>query len=216
MLMLPGQPLLDKSRLIGTCTRLNLSVDVGLVESEVATLPADLWGSRGGRVGVHRPAQAVFLRGFAPAEGNKPIEDREALAFLPTLRALIHERMQAPPMRCLLALLPGGAVISPHMDQAPYFGQTIRVHVPIVSHPQVWMYCGDRSFHMAPGEVWALNNSTLHAVWNADPERSRLHMICDFLPSPALVNLLAHGERNLGVDRPEVHAHLFAGQAFNS
>ena len=184
--------------------------------SEVAALAADLWGSRGGRVGVHRPAQAVFLRGYAPAEGNLPIEDREAFALLPSLRELIHERIQASPLRCLLALLPGGAVISPHTDQAPYFGQTIRLHVPIVTHPQVWMYCGDRSFHMAPGEVWALNNSTGHAVWNADPERARIHMICDFLPSPVLVKLLAGGERNLGVERPAVHAHLFAGQAFDS
>ena len=216
MLIIPGQPLLDKTGLIGTCTRLSLTVDAAQVESEVAALPAHFWGSRGGRVGVHRPAQAVFLRGYAPAEGNLPIEDRDALALLPSLRALIHERMQAPAMRCLLALLPGDAVITPHIDQAPYFSQTIRVHVPIVTHPQVWMYCGKSSFHMAPGEVWALNNSTLHAVWNADPDQSRIHMICDFLPSPALIDLLARGERDLGRDRPEVTAHLFAGQSFGA
>lgn len=213
MLIVPGHPLLDKNRLIGGCTRLGIAVDAALVQAEVAALPAHFWGTRGGRVGVHRPAQAVFLRGHAPAEGNLPIEDREALAFLPTIRTLIHERMQAAPLRCLLALLPGGAVISPHMDQAPYFGQTIRVHVPVVTHPQMWMYCADRSYHMEVGEVWALNNSTVHAVWNADAECARIHMICDFLPSPALIDLLVRGERHLGVDRPEVRAHLFAEQA---
>ena len=212
MLIVPGQPLLDKDRLIGRCTRLDMRVDIDAVRRELATLPDHFWGSRGGRVGVHRPAQAVFLRGYAPAEGDRPIVDREALDFLPTLRELIHARIQAPPLRCLLAMLPGGAVIAPHIDRPPYFGQTIRIHVPIVTHPQVWMYCGDRSHHMAAGEVWALNNSTLHAVWNADPAQSRIHMICDFLPSPHLLDLLARGERDLGVDRPEVHAHLFADQ----
>ena len=216
MLIVPGQPLLDKDRLVGNCTRLDLALDAAQVQSEMAALPAHFWGTRGGRVGVHRPAQAVFLRGYAPAEGNRPIEDREALAWLPTIRTLIHERMQAPPLRCLLAMLPGGAVIAPHMDQAPYFGQTIRIHVAIVTHPQVWMYCRDRSYHMAGGEVWALNNSTLHAVWNADPEHARIHMICDFLPSPALIERLLRGERALGVDRPEVRAHQFAGQAFGT
>ena len=37
---------------------------------------------------------------------------------------------------------------------------------------------------------WALNNSAGHGVLNADAERSRLHMICDFLPSPELIALL--------------------------
>ncbi|MCK9537657.1 aspartyl/asparaginyl beta-hydroxylase domain-containing protein [Dokdonella sp.] len=209
MLIVPGRPLLDKNRLVGRCTRLALRVDAEQVRAELDTLPAHLWGSQGGRVGVHRPAQAVFLRGHAPAEGDKPVEDREALGWLPSLHALIHERMQAPPLRCLLALLPGGAVISPHVDQAPYFGQTIRIHVPILTHAQVWMFSVDRSFHMAEGEVWALNNSNLHGVWNADPARPRIHMICDFLPSRPLIDLLLAGERNLGVDEPAVRTRLF-------
>ncbi len=216
MLVVPGHPLLDKKRLIGGCVRLRVGTDLARLQTEAAALPEHLWGTRGGRVGVHRPAQAVFLRGHAPAEGDLPVEDREALALLPAYRELIRERIPAPPLRCLLALLPGGAVIAPHADQAPYFGQTIRIHVPIVTHPQVWMYCGDRSYHMAEGEVWALNNSTLHAVWNADPERSRLHLICDFLPTPALVELLVNGERDLGTDNRKVHEHLFAGMPANA
>lgn len=210
MLVVPGQPLLDKNRLLGGCVRLRIPTDLDRLKAETSALPEPLWGTQGGRVGVHRPAQAVFLRGHAPAEGNLPVEDREALALLPACRELIHERIPAPPLRCLLALLPGGAVIAPHADQAPYFGQTIRIHVPITTHPKVWMYCGGSSYHMAEGEVWALNNSTLHAVWNADPERSRLHLICDFLPTPALVQLLLDGERELGTDQREVREQLFA------
>jgi hypothetical protein len=211
MLVIPGRPLLDKNRLVGRCTRLDLRVDAAQVRAEVEAIPAHLWGGQAGRVGVHRAAQAVFLRGYAPAEGDRPVEDRDALAFVPSLRRLIHEEVGAPPMRCLLALLPGGAVIAPHVDQPPYFGQTIRIHVPVVTHDQVWMFSIDRSFRMAPGEVWALNNSNLHAVWNADPERARIHMICDFLPSPRLFERLVGGERDLGEDRPEVRERLFAG-----
>lgn len=105
-----------------------------------------------------------------------------------------------------------GQPVNPKQSQHP--GQTIRVHVLIVTHPEMWMYCGDHSYHMAAGEVWALNNSTVHAVWNADPDQARIHMICGFLRRPALIDLLVHGERDLGLDRPEVEAHLFAGQAF--
>ncbi len=208
MLVIPGLPLLDKDRLVGGCVRLPIATELACMKAEVEALPEGTWGSRAGRVGVHRAADAIFLRGHAPAEGNLPVEDRDVLDRLPSFRELIHGRIPAPPMRCLLALLPGGATIPAHVDQPPYFGQTIRIHVPIVTHPAMWMYCAGRSYRMAEGEVWALNNSTLHAVWNADPQRSRLHMICDFLPSDDLVRLLLTGERDLGAINQDVEQHL--------
>ncbi|MEO7934768.1 MAG: aspartyl/asparaginyl beta-hydroxylase domain-containing protein [Dokdonella sp.] len=212
MLTLPDQPLLDKIALIGGCARLPLSFDVERARAEVGALPEQLWGSRGGRVGVHNPAQAIFLRGHAPAEGDLPVEDREALDHLPCLRELITKGIPAQPMRCLLAMLPAGAVIAPHIDQADYFSKTIRLHFPITTNAHVWMYCAGLNYHMEPGEIWALNNSTGHGVVNGDAEHSRLHMIGDFLSSPALVELLARADRNLGQAKPDIESTLFAGQ----
>jgi hypothetical protein len=53
-----------------------------------------------------------------------------------------------------------------------------------------------------------LNNSSPHAVWNADPERARTHMICDFLPSPELLQIMAAGDRNLGRYNEAVDRHF--------
>lgn len=212
MLTLPDHPVLDKIKLIGGCARLPIAFDVARALAEISALPAQLWGTRGGRVGVHNPAQAVFLRGHAPAEGNLPVEDREALAHLPYLRELIEQVIPAQPLRCLLALLPGDSVIAPHIDQADYFSKTIRIHFPITSHDQVWMYCEGLNYQLKPGEIWALNNSAGHGVLNADPERSRLHMICDFLPSPELIGLLARSDKNLGQRNAEVESRLFGGK----
>ena len=175
-------------------------------------MPAALWGTRGGRVGVHNAAQAVFLRGHAPAEGNLPIADREALEHLPYVRQIITRLIPAPPLRCLLALLPAGAVIAPHIDQAEYFSKTIRLHVPVITHAQAWMYCAGHSYRMAPGEIWALNNSNTHAVWNASTELPRTHLICDFLSSPGLLALLAAADRDLGVMDDNVQNRLFGVQ----
>lgn len=210
MLSLPDHPLIDKTRLIGACSRLPLSFDVEPVLAEIAALPDGSWGQRGGRVGVHNPAQAIFLRGHAPAEGDLPVEDREALDRLPSLRHLIENVIPAPPLRCLLALLPAGAVIATHIDQADYFSKTIRIHFPITSNDDVWMYSVDRCYHMRPGEIWALNNSARHGVVNAHAHASRLHMICDFLPSPELAGLLFRADRGLGERRPDIEARLRA------
>jgi hypothetical protein len=210
MFDLPDSPL-DKAALIGACARLPIAVDAMRLRAEVDALPESLWETRGGRLGPHDAARAVFLRGYAPAEGRgKPVEDREALAQLPYAREIITRLLPAPPQRCLLARLPAGAMVPPHSDIGPYFLKTIRIHVPVITHEHVWMYCDGRVFRMQAGEVWALNNISEHAVWNADATRPRTHMICDYLPSPALLDLLARAERNLGTVNPEVERHLQA------
>jgi hypothetical protein len=208
MLELAGQPLLDKITLIGACLRLPLRIDAARLESEVDALPQSAWGTTGGRVGVHLVAESVFLRGYAPAEGNRPIEDRPALLLLPYVRDIIESLIPAPVMRCLLARLPAGACIAPHIDRAPYFSQTVRLHIAVTSHERAFMMCAGECYVMRPGELWALNNSVLHGVWNADQGLSRTHLICDFLPTPQLEALLSAGERNLGVHRRDVEEQL--------
>ena len=210
MFDLPDSPL-DKAALIGACARLPIAVDAMRLRAEVDALPESLWETRAGRLGPHDAARAVFLRGYAPAEGRgKPVEDRESLAQLPYAREIITRLLPAPPQRCLLARLPAGAMVPPHSDIGPYFLKTIRIHVPVITHENVWMYCDGRVFRMQAGEVWALNNIAEHAVWNADATRPRTHMICDYLPSPALLDLLARAERNLGTVNAEVEQHLQA------
>jgi hypothetical protein len=198
VLELPGCPVLDKNALVGGCVRLPLAFDAQGVRHEIDALPPQWWGSRGGRVGVHRQAEAIFLRGHAPAEGDLPIEDRPALAALPHTRRLIHDLVPGTPMRCLLAKLPPGAVVAPHIDRAPYFHQTIRVHVPVVTHEHAHMFCAGRFYRMQAAEIWALNNIAVHAVWNADSVRDRIHLICDYVPGQGLLELLRSGQRDLG------------------
>lgn len=213
MLDLAGHAPIDKQTLVGGCIRLPLQIDAAPLQAELAALPADLWGRRDGRVGVHEVAEAIFLRGHAPAQGDLPIEDRPALARLPSVRTLVFGRVPAEPMRCLIARLPPGAVVRPHIDRAPYFAKTLRVHVPLQTHAQAYMVCNGRSYQMAEGEFWLLNNSTTHAVWNAHESASRTHLICDFLPSDALLQLIRAGDRDLGASRPDVDAHVALAQA---
>lgn len=207
MLDIPGQPELDKAVLVGRCIRLPIRVDAARLRAEVERLPAALWGSPGGRVGVQRAAEAVFLRGHAPAAGDLPIEDRPPLAELPYIRSIMT-MLSAPPQRCLLARLAGGDFIAPHIDRAPYFNKTIRIHVPVVTHGQAYMWSGGECYLMQAGEVWALNNCAPHAVWNAHATDARTHLICDFLATPALLDLLARAERNLGTHEPHVEDYF--------
>jgi hypothetical protein len=212
MLDLPDQPVLDKHHLLGGCVRLPVVIDAARLAAEIEALGPGVWGTTDGRVGVHRAAEALFLRGHAPAEGELPIDDRPGIERRPDARAVL-ELLCAPPQRCLLARLPAGRMIAPHIDRAPYFAKTIRIHVPVTTNEHVFMLCGDYSYRMRAGEVWALNNSTQHGVWNADPERSRTHLICDFVTTPEFLRLLAQGDGSLGEHHPEVLRHLAGARA---
>lgn len=208
MLDLPHLPALDKSSLIGGCVKLPLLIDAARLRAEVDALPAALWGSSGGRVGVHRAAEALFLRGYAPAEGDRPIEDRASLALLPYTRQIIEQLIPARALRCLLARLPAGATIAPHIDRAGYFDKTLRLHVPVATHEGVWMLAAGAIYRMREGEVWVLNNSATHAVWNAHPTLARTHLIWDVVPGEALLALLQRGERHCELQLPEVELHF--------
>ena len=181
---------LNKQALIGSCLQLPVRFDFAKLLSEFHTIADTLWGTRAGRVGVHVQTEAVFLRGHAPAEGDLPIEDREVLASLPFTRALLYETFQAPPQRCLFAKLRAGGEIRPHIDQGTYFERTIRIHFPVVTNRQAVMVADKKSFHMQAGEAWALNNSAVHGVVNAHPTEARTHLICDYLPTEPLRQLL--------------------------
>jgi hypothetical protein len=209
---LDDYPLVDKLALVGGCVRLPVALDRQRLIDEVLALPEALWGSRGGRVGVHQPTESIFLRGHAPIEGPKPIDDREPLALLPCVRTLIHDTIPAPPMRCLLAKLAPGSIIRMHVDRGEYFERTLRLHVPIVTDDAVEMFSNDRSYRMRPGEVWALNNSTFHGV-RSHWTQPRIHLICDFLPTAALCALIRAGEHDLGRQDDEAVREVMVGAA---
>jgi Aspartyl/Asparaginyl beta-hydroxylase len=208
MLDIPGHPEINKATLVGGCVRLPLTVDGERLQQEVDGLPNSVWGTRGGRVGHVRLAEAVFLRGYAPAEGEKPVDDRPALQDLPYVREIIGTVIPAPPLRCLLARLPAGAVVGMHVDSAPYFSKTLRLHIPVTTHETAWMLAGGLAYHMRLGEIWVLNNSGMHGVWNADDALSRTHLICDFLPTAELLALLARGDRGLGRADASIEGHI--------
>ena len=189
----------DKDKLIGFCSRLPIRIDDELFTKEINKIPAKKWKGTGGRVGVHSQVEAIFLRGFAPAEGDKPIENRSILKTLPFTHYLIHRLIPAKPQRCLLARLKPDAQVGAHTDNGEYFKKYIRVHFPVTTNPTAMMLCGDRAYHMKPGEIWTLNNSgAMHSVVNPDKNQSRMHMICDFESTDDLIALLKFSNKNLG------------------
>ncbi|WP_162932357.1 aspartyl/asparaginyl beta-hydroxylase domain-containing protein [Solimonas sp. K1W22B-7] len=91
--------------------------------------------------------------------------------------------------RTRLMRLEAGAEVPPHFDSHYYWHDRVRVHLPVVSDPEVRFVCDGHELHMAPGEAWLLDNSRSHAVVNASGV-ARIHLVFDTVGSAAFWELL--------------------------
>jgi len=85
-----------------------------------------------------------------------PMRPTPHLARLPYLRQALAE-LEAPIGRSRLMRLDGNAEATAHADVNYYWMERLRVHLPIVTRPEVQFRCGARSVHMGAGEVWVFD-----------------------------------------------------------
>jgi sulfotransferase family protein/aspartyl/asparaginyl beta-hydroxylase len=106
-----------------------------------------------------------------------PMRPTEYLARLPYLTQVLSS-LGIVLGRTRLMRLSGQSEVSPHIDQAYYWAERMRVHVPIITQPGVQFYCGDAQINMAAGECWIFDTWRLHRVHN-DSDEMRIHLVAD-------------------------------------
>lgn len=100
------------------------------------------------------------------------------LARCPAMRAAIAELPGAVQSARLLRLA-AGSVIREHRDYGLGLGEgAIRLHIPVVSHPDVEFYLDGVRVPMREGECWYLDFGLPHRVQNNSP-RERIHLVVD-------------------------------------
>ncbi len=67
--------------------------------------------------------------------------------------------------------------------------RTSRIHMPVITNPQVEFTCGGETVHMAPGECWVFDSFRWHEVHNRGSER-RVHLVLDTVVPSALWDLI--------------------------
>ena len=65
-----------------------------------------------------------------------------------------------------------------HADTSYHWFNRVRMHIPVVTWPEVKFHCGDESVHMAIGEAWLFDNWRRHSVVNPT-DKDRVHLVAD-------------------------------------
>lgn len=121
--------------------------------------------------------------------GTDEWEDTEFLAACPAMRAVI-DSLPAKVGAARLMRLGPGAEIKEHRDWdlSPDQGM-VRLHLPIMTNPDVDFRVNGTRVEMAAGELWYLRLADPHRVSNRGPT-PRVHLVIDCAMSDELGDML--------------------------
>lgn len=164
-------------------------IDIDPIKNKLIQIPQDAWGKsdRENKFEPHQQTQALLLiydddfRHYNPTylELYSQFEDE-----LKPLLDFIAENFQHNGfvVRLIFTKLQGYGKIPTHTDTYYSLLKCHRIHVPIISNDHVFFRVGGEQKVMRPGEMWEINNATVHAVDNQSDE-DRIHLIIDWAPN---------------------------------
>ena len=131
----------------------------------------------------------IALDGDPAREGVAgPMRPTPQLTRCPYVRQVMAE-LRVPLGRSRLMKLDARAEATAHVDINHYWMQRVRVHVPVVTFPDVRFLCGDAVTRMAAGECWIFDTWRRHNVLNPTAHE-RIHLVMDTVGSEAFWKLV--------------------------
>jgi Aspartyl/Asparaginyl beta-hydroxylase len=115
---------------------------------------------------------------FPSAAGTEHYQETDELQRAPYMRQILSE-LDCPKEVVRILFLPPDGHIKDHFDfhTSFQFG-LLRLHVPIITHPDVIFVIDGQQVMMNPGELWYGDFSKVHSVKNNSPV-VRVHMVID-------------------------------------
>jgi len=115
---------------------------------------------------------------FPSAAGTDHYEETEELQRAPYFRQILRE-LECPKEVVRILFLPPEGHIKDHFDfhTSFQFG-LLRLHLPIITHPDVAFFIDGQRMNWQPGELWYGDFSKVHSVKN-DSQIVRVHMVID-------------------------------------
>jgi hypothetical protein len=164
-------------RLERSIMKLPLSFDAERLAEEVRALPADAWDPHP----MGFPGNDAVVLVSPGGEITDHFRGQMGPSKYLLQSQYIQEVMAAIGGvwgRSRLMGLAAGAEVPPHVDIHYYWRTHLRIHVPVITNPDVTFTCGQDSVHMKPGEAWVFDSFEEHVVHNGG-DAQRIHLVLD-------------------------------------
>lgn len=166
-------------------------VDVARLTERVRNIEESAWTAdnrRQDEYEVHAQTQSIILVFFT---GWPQVRVEHASGWdafgevtVPVMEHLVAKHF--PPggmvLRAVLARLLPGCQIDAHLDSHASFSVAHRIHVPLLTNPEVEFIVGDERIVTRPAHAFELNNKMVHSVANRGTS-ARVHLIFDYAPT---------------------------------
>ena len=113
-----------------------------------------------------------------------------ALKQSPYMRQVISSFGEVVGRSRLMRLAPG-CEVPLHSDINYHWFNRVRIHIPIVTDPNVIFYCGEKQVHMKTGECWIFDSWRFHRVFNGS-DVLRVHLVIDICGSSQFWHMVKH------------------------
>jgi hypothetical protein len=168
--------------------RLPFRFDAARLAEEALRFPPEAWRAHPSGYEGNTALILVSARGGQNDDLTGPMQPTEHLAKAPYFRQVMTAFDTVIGRSRLMRLAPG-ATVAEHTDINYYWRSHFRIHVPVVTLPEVQFYCRGKPVHMAAGEAWTFDNWLMHKVVNPT-SITRIHLVIDTVGTAALWRLL--------------------------
>jgi hypothetical protein len=172
--------------------QLPVSFDAARLRAEIEALGSSGWRDHPQKYPGNFALPLISVNGDAEDDGVAgPMRPTQHLERCPYLMQVL-ERLGAVWGRSRLMKLGGHAEVTAHVDASYYWRERMRVHIPVVTTPDVRFVCGDGEVNMREGECWIFDTWRRHRVLNGSG-RERIHLVADTVGSDAFQSLIENG-----------------------
>jgi len=168
-------------------------VDCQLLTDKVMSLEEEAWtidARRQKDYDVHAQTQSIILL-FCDGWPDVTVSRGGGWEFLaaeaePVMQQVLrrHYAVGGRLLRAMVTRLGAGCRIARHKDSHPSFSVAHRIHVPLVTNPDVEFVVGPDRVPPRTGYAFELNNLMFHQVTNHG-NSARIHFIFDYAPATA-------------------------------
>lgn len=161
--------------------------------AEVQALPREAWVPHPQAFPGNEAVPLVSQGGALNNSVAGPMAPTDYLRRCPYIMEIMAELGGVWGRSRLMGLGPG-ADVPPHVDINYYWRTHLRIHIPILTNPDVTFTCGTDSVHMAAGDCWVFDSFLLHTVRNRGSAQ-RIHLVLDTVGGERLWDLVDTASR---------------------
>lgn len=157
--------------------KLPFRFDAARLQEEVAAFPAEAWVRHPNNLDGNSALRLITVGGGENDDVAGPMAMTPHLKASPYLQQVLAHFGVVWSRSRLMKLGPG-AQVPLHTDINYHWFHRVRMHVPIVTTPDVKFFCDDQVVHMGQGESWIFDNWRTHKVENGS-DIERIHLVAD-------------------------------------